>query len=196
MDGQIREKNHQTSKVWAFWAMYVGCPDKIHLCWKKCSTEYQIHIGTWGYEESKSKSLKNYYWIKFQLKLVILDQWTQYIAEWDGYEVNLCHWKQMLGCEKFSRAAHAQPHLKKNFARTFARTSSFRQSSWTILTCFLFNMKAIKFIYSEKATKLAKQSDINDFIQFDGIWHFDETFFNFLVFGDREKFLSNLEKGD
>ena len=123
-----REKNHQTSKVWAFWAMYVGCPDKIHLCWKKCSTEYQIHIGTWGYEESKSKSLKNYYWIKFQLKLVILDQWTQYIAEWDGYEVNLCHWKQMLGCEKFSRAAHAQPHLKKNFARTFARTSSFRQS--------------------------------------------------------------------
>ena len=25
-------KNHQTSKVWAFWAMYVGCPDKIHLC--------------------------------------------------------------------------------------------------------------------------------------------------------------------
>ena len=32
MDGQIREKNHQTSKVWAFWAMYVGCPDKIHLC--------------------------------------------------------------------------------------------------------------------------------------------------------------------
>ena len=26
----------------------------------------------------------------FQLKLVILDQQTQYIAEWDGYEVNLC----------------------------------------------------------------------------------------------------------
>ena len=96
-------KNHQTSKVWAFWAMYVGCPDKIHLCWKKCSIEYQIHIGTWGYEESKSKFLK----------LVILDQWTQYIAEWDGYEVNLGHWKQMLGCEKFLRAAHAQPHLKK-----------------------------------------------------------------------------------
>ena len=32
MDGQIRGKNHQTSKVWAFLAMYVGCPDKIHLC--------------------------------------------------------------------------------------------------------------------------------------------------------------------
>ena len=32
LDSQIREKHHQTSKVWAFWAMYVGCPDKIHLC--------------------------------------------------------------------------------------------------------------------------------------------------------------------
>ena len=70
----IRTKNHETSKVVGFLGSSVGCPDKIHLCWKKCSTEYQIHIGTWGYEESKSKSLKNYYLIKFQLKLVILDQ--------------------------------------------------------------------------------------------------------------------------
>ena len=30
-----------------------------------------LHIGKWGYEESKSKSLKNYYLMKFQLKLVI-----------------------------------------------------------------------------------------------------------------------------
>ena len=26
-----------------FLGMSVGCPDKIHLCWKKCSTEYQMH---------------------------------------------------------------------------------------------------------------------------------------------------------
>ena len=37
---------------------------------RKCSG----HSGTWGYEESKSKSLKSYYLMMFQLKLVILDK--------------------------------------------------------------------------------------------------------------------------
>ena len=32
----IRTKNHETSKVVGFLGMSVGCPDKIHLCWKKC----------------------------------------------------------------------------------------------------------------------------------------------------------------
>ena len=40
----IRTKNHETSKVVGFLGMSVGCPDKIHLCWKKCSTEYQITV--------------------------------------------------------------------------------------------------------------------------------------------------------
>ena len=35
----IRTKNHETSKVVGFLGMSVGCPDKIHLCWKKCSRE-------------------------------------------------------------------------------------------------------------------------------------------------------------
>ena len=33
----IRTKNHETSKVVGFLGMSVGCPDKIHLCWKKCN---------------------------------------------------------------------------------------------------------------------------------------------------------------
>ena len=33
----IRTKNHETSKVVGFLGMSVGCPYKIHLCWKKCS---------------------------------------------------------------------------------------------------------------------------------------------------------------
>ena len=45
-------------------------------------------------EPNHSKSLNSYYLMMFQLKLLILDQWTQYIAEWDGYKVNLCHLKR------------------------------------------------------------------------------------------------------
>ena len=37
-------------------------------------TSLKLHSGTWGYEGSKSKSLKSYYLMMFQLKFVILDQ--------------------------------------------------------------------------------------------------------------------------
>ena len=43
----------------------------IFLLRKTSESVEDLHIGTWGYEESKSKSLKNYYLMKFQLKLVI-----------------------------------------------------------------------------------------------------------------------------
>ena len=42
----IRTKNDETSKVVGFLGMSVGCPDKIHLCWKKCSTDTLVHEGT------------------------------------------------------------------------------------------------------------------------------------------------------
>ena len=43
---------------------------------------------------------------------------------------------------------------------------------------------------------MGDQSNNNDIKRFDGIRRFDEIFCNFLVFGDREKCLSNLEMGD
>ena len=45
----IRAKNHETSKVVGFLGMSVGCPDKIHLCWKKCS-RVSNHSGACHYE--------------------------------------------------------------------------------------------------------------------------------------------------
>ena len=68
---RIREKNLQDSKVWAFWACKSAAQTKS-ICDEKNVADTLVL--TWGYEESKSKSLKNYYLIKFQLKLVILDQ--------------------------------------------------------------------------------------------------------------------------
>ena len=36
----IREKKSPNLESVGFLGMSVGCPDKIHLCWKKCSTDH------------------------------------------------------------------------------------------------------------------------------------------------------------
>ena len=65
------KKEEVQHKYWFFWCLTFF---QLFQAPKINSAAHCNNIGTWGYEESKSKSLKNYYLIMFQLKLVILDQ--------------------------------------------------------------------------------------------------------------------------